>query len=89
MSDNLRGKSRDSSACSKDKYKPKCGGVGEGLDWHLSEGCGVPMSLKVMVCKQDGSPIWQTGIATKNKSGMNFKCQQNSWVMSDANKGQI
>lgn len=47
------------------------------------------MSLKVMICKQDGSPIWQTGIATKNKSGMNFKCQQKSWVMSDANKSQI
>ena len=70
MSDNLRNRSGERSACSEDKYaQSKMWWVGEGLNWQLSEGCRAPKSLKVVVCGQDGSPIWQPGITTKNKNG--------------------
>lgn len=69
MSDNLRNKSGESSACSEDKYaQSKMWWVREGLNWHISEGCQAPMSLKAVVCGQDGGPSWQPGITTKIKN---------------------
>lgn len=53
----------------KNTHKAKHGGVAEGLNWHLSEGCQVPTSLRAVLCGQDGGPIWQPGIITKNKNG--------------------
>ena len=47
-------------------------GVGEGLNWPLSERGQGPMFPKASAGGRDGGPTWQPGTATENSMGMSY-----------------